>query len=275
MRSINDRFIRDLLEGDLSFFLQQVKNRKNELTLEIRKNYINIYFRGGNLLRIIQNKASYTFEFNARYCLNKGDDHNYEQISKLNPKSVDDYIKTFDLRIREMEKWLDVNHKAEREYQHQLLIHNPSIIDIEYQIKRVMRLDMLMIRDRRLVLVENKYGTGAISGKASLAKHYNDICSVLQTEELRTEVYDSVDAIIGCKKRLGLMSEAVHIPDRNSFEILFLFADFNSKSLKLKNEIEQIKNRPIPANIIINSADDYILNFDRAKNFFKTEQKIM
>lgn len=268
MRSINDRFIRDLLEGDLSFFLQQVNNRKNELTLEIRKNYINIYFRGGSLLKISQNKANYSFKFDANYCLNKGDDHNYEHISKMKSTSVDDYIKTFDLLIREMEAWLSVNPKPEREYQHQLLIHNPTIVDIEYQIKRLMRLDMLMIRNHSLVIVENKYGTGAISGNASLAKHYDDICSVLQTEELRTEVYDSVNAIIECKKSLGLMSNEVPIPDKNCFEILFLLADFNSKSLTLKNEIDQIKNRPIPANIILNSADDYILDFGRAENFF-------
>ena len=52
MRSINDDFIKALHEGELAFFLKQVKDKKQQLTLEIRNGYINIYYRGGNLLRI-------------------------------------------------------------------------------------------------------------------------------------------------------------------------------------------------------------------------------
>lgn len=56
MRSINKRFINELLQGELSYFLSEVKNNIT-LSLEIRDGYINIYYRGGNLLRITQKKS--------------------------------------------------------------------------------------------------------------------------------------------------------------------------------------------------------------------------
>lgn len=85
-----------------------------------------------------------------------------------------------------MDSWLDVHPKKEREYQHNLLSQNPSIFDIEYQINykaadgrtRAMRLDMVMLVDDKMVIVENKYGEGVISGNAGLSKHYNDIRTV-------------------------------------------------------------------------------------------------
>ena len=55
MRGINDGFICDLKTGDLSYFLNQVKSNRDKLCLEIRDGYINIYYKGGNLLKITKN----------------------------------------------------------------------------------------------------------------------------------------------------------------------------------------------------------------------------
>ena len=112
MRKINDEFIRELKEGCLSFFLEQVKNRKQELCLEIRNGYINIYYKGGNLLRITQKKNGYNFYFDAKYCLNKGDDSNYTLLNSLNPNAVEDYIKSFETMMTEMDSWLEKHPKA-------------------------------------------------------------------------------------------------------------------------------------------------------------------
>ena len=43
-----------------------------------------------------------------------------------------------------------------------------------------MRLDMLAVHDEKLVVIENKYGNGAVTGSAGLAKHYADMCAVLR-----------------------------------------------------------------------------------------------
>jgi len=263
MRGINARFVSDLTNGELSFFLRQVKERQTELALEIRGGYINIYYRGGNLLKIMQKRNGYTFQFDSRYCLNKGDESNFERITKLDSSSAPDFAKHFDLLIDEMQKWFSVHPKREREYQHQLLVHNASIIDIEYQVKNLMRLDMLMVMDDRLIVVENKYGLGAITGSAGLAKHYRDICRVLTDSELKKELYDSVQQIADCKSSLGLLSNPVPQLNQNKHEILFLLAGYNSKSRSVQNEMSGFE-KTVPVRLLLMPADQYVIDISKA-----------
>ena len=263
MRGINARFISDLTNGELSFFLQQVKERRGELSLEIRGGYINIYYRGGNLLKITQKRNGYSFQFDSRYCLNKGDDSRYAQIAGLNSSSASDYAGHFDLLIDEMEKWFRVHPKPEREYQHQLLVHNASIIDIEYQVKNLMRLDMLMVMNDRLTVVENKYGLGAITGSAGLAKHYRDICRVLTDSGLKRELYDSVRQVADCKSSLGLLSNPVPQLNQNKHEILFLLAGYNPRSRSVQNEMNGLE-KTVPVRMLLMPADKYAIDISEA-----------
>ena len=131
----------------------------------------------------------------------------------------------------------------------------------------MMRLDMLMVRDDVLVVVENKYGTGAISGSAGLAKHYKDICTVLTTQVLKDEIYDSVSNIAECKQQLGLLTFPVHLRDRSKHEILFLLADYNPKSESIRIELKEIR-KTIPAKVLFSVADEYVVDFSSAKDLF-------
>lgn len=60
MRKINDEFISALRCNELSYFLSRVKNYPSKLSLEIRNNYVNIYYKGGNLLKITQKNKHYS-----------------------------------------------------------------------------------------------------------------------------------------------------------------------------------------------------------------------
>jgi hypothetical protein len=162
-----------------------------------------------------------------------------------------------------MQKWFTMHPKPEREYQHQLLVHNASIIDIEYQVKNLMRLDMLMVKDDRLIVVENKYGLAAITGSAGLAKHYRDICKVLTDSELKKELYVSVQQIADCKSSLGLLSKPVPQLNQNKHEILFLLAGYNSKSRSVQNEINGLK-MTIPAKILFMPVDEFVIDISKA-----------
>ncbi|MBQ6493241.1 MAG: hypothetical protein IJI92_05190 [Erysipelotrichaceae bacterium] len=270
MRGINERFINDLTNGELSFFLKEVKNRREDLSLEIRGGYINIYYRGGNLLKITQKRNGYDFRFDARYCLNKKDDSNYEKISSLDNSSTEEYIRMFPLLEKEMESWFAVHPKPERQYQHYLLLNNPSVIDIEYQVAGRMRFDMLMVEDGHLTVVENKYGLASISGSAGLAKHYRDICDVLDDPVLKKEMYASIRSIISNKKSLGLLKDESISLDSDRPEILFLLADYNMRSRSLSNEMSMTENR-YPARIIYMSADEYIIDPAKEADLFTNE----
>lgn len=275
MRGINKRFINDLLHGELAFFLDQVKKKNDKLSLEIRNDYINIYYRGGNLLKITQKKEGYSFHFDEKYCLNKNDDSAYEKLNILNSSSAEDYAAVFELMMTEMDSWFIVHPKKEREYQHNLLSRNPSIIDIEYQINyktvdgktKAMRLDMIMIVDDRLIIVENKYGEGAVSGNAGLSKHYDDICMVLNDDMLHEELLTSMKNIASVKYQLGLIDKPITDLRKEKTEILFLLAAYNKSSKTINNEISAM-NASIPARVLFTEGTEYLINYDKAIDLF-------
>jgi hypothetical protein len=270
MRHIDERFIKDLLCGELSYFLNQVKNNRASLSLEIRDRYINIYYKGGNLLKITQKKSGYLFHFDAKYCKNKGNDENFELLNNLRSDDIDGFKNHFQLMMQEMDTWFEKHPKPERDYQHQLLINNPEIIDIEYQVGHRMRLDMLYFANNRLFVVENKYGTGAIGGGAGLSKHYSDIRDILVDSNLLDEMLDSVCNISQAKTQLGFMDSAIEKTDINSIEILFLLANYNPKSQSFSNEIAQMDGS-VPASILMTTSDQVKIELSQAKDIFNYE----
>ena len=126
---------------------------------------------------------------------------------------------------------------------------------------------MLLVHGSSLVIVENKYGLGAVGGSAGIAKHYEDICSVLNDDSLRSELYASVSAIIDCKQKLGLLQKAVQPPNQKEHEILFLLAEYRPASKQLPNEIAKLK-KTIPAKVLFNDKNEYYIDYNRAVDLF-------
>lgn len=52
-RGISRRFIDDLKNGELTFFLDEAKSNPG-ICLEIRRNYVNLYYKGGNAIKITE-----------------------------------------------------------------------------------------------------------------------------------------------------------------------------------------------------------------------------
>ena len=269
MRQIDNRFIKDLLQGELEFFLSQVNNNRSILSLEIRNGYINIYYKGGNLLKITQKRNGYSFFFDAKYCKHK-DSKNFDLLNSLPNDDVAAYQKHFATMMQEMDSWFNEHPKPERDYQHQLLVNNPEIVDIEYQIGRRMRLDMLLYTNGKLMIVENKYGTGAIGGKAGVAEHYKDICEVLNDPALLDELIESACHISQAKKALGLADTEISRTDIKTIEILFLLANYNRNSQSLSNEVEKMSGA-IPASILMPAGAQTKLDLTQAKNLFEED----
>lgn len=273
MRIINQRFIDDLLTGELSFFLSEVKRPELELCIEIRGGYINIYHRGGSLLKITQKRTGYQFHFDARYCLNKGDDSNFNLLNGLSPKDRSAYIQYFHLMMEEMDSWLDKHIKPEREYQHQLIRSNPSVVDIEYALsltkdgqRSSMRLDMLAVDNGQLVIIENKYGEKAMTGSSGFSDHYEDICAIIKEPTIYQEMVASVKAILSCKRALGLPITKCDLDETLPPRILFFLANYNDRSQTLNNEVRQL-TREYPAEVLF-LKDSYIIDFGNAKSLF-------
>ena len=269
MRHIDERFISDLVSGKLSYFFNQVKNNRDTLSLEIRNGYVNIYYKGGSLLRITQMKqgGKYALKFDAKYCKNKNDDRNYDLLASLDKYDITAFEKYFELMKSEMDSWFDNNQRPERDYQHELLVNNPEIIDIEYQYKTEMRFDMLYFHDGILYVIENKYGNGAIGGKSGMSEHYFDICKRLEDPTTREEMIKSVCLISQNKAALGLNSRVIRESDIKGVEILFLMANYVEKGKKLAIELAKIKGS-VPAKILKTSDTQVKIDLSQAEVIF-------
>jgi len=275
LRGINDRFVSDLIDGELSFFLKKVKDNRALLSIEIRDGYINIYYKGGNLLKITQKAKGYSFYFDAKYCIHQSSREHYEMFSKMKTASANEYINNWELMMGEMDSWFNEHPKPERTYQHNLLVNNRNILDIEYQINfrdvdnksHAMRFDMIMLNNSGITVVENKYGNGAIGGSAGLSKHYNDICNVLNDDALHEDLLSSMRNIAKNKKALGLIDYDVPEFNKAKTKILFLLADYNQRSALMKNERDLLV-KSFPADVLMTANDEYKIDMSKAKDFF-------
>lgn len=259
------------IKQELKFFIDQVKQNPDKLAVGIRGNYINIYYRGGNLLRTKPKRKDYELFFDCKYCKNKADESNLKKLSSM--ETISDYKENFVLMMDEMDSWFEEHPKKEREYQQNLLMNNPEIIDIEYQIGKKMRLDMLMVVGDTLIIVENKYGIGAIGGNSGIKDHYEDMSSVFDDSKIFKEMEKSIYAISDAKFQLGLSSKRIEQGSIKKKEILFLLAGFNTRSQAVNNEIKAIKRKKYPARILYKDTSDCDVNWVEAQILFDDDKR--
>ena len=242
-RGINPKFITDLLKKQLKGIFDYIISDK-DLALEIRYRYINIYYKGGNLLRITQKKDAYEFKFDTKYC---SDNEIEREIRSW--KSANDFNPT-NLKVlrTQIDNWV-AKDTAERKFQHEVLLKCSSILDIEYQVRNKYRIDMILSNGDHIVLVENKCGIKAISSrkkntdglKPGIRKHYRDFVDLCIDNEKRKMLIDSVNNIIDNKCELGLMKERRHYNYDTVIDFLFVLYDYNHNSRTFSDEVEDIK----------------------------------
>lgn len=267
----------DLLEdeGVIRPILQRVQ-QDDTLQLAIRDGYINIYYRGGSLLRLSEKLAGYyKAEFERKYA--KGT----LPIPVLPAKvdSVDKsvlWVNAFPTLKNIMDLWLTRHRKAEREFQQLVarennysIISNKSdyfIVDIEYsQPKSNSRLDMLAIRwlagqqrktgnQCRPVLIEMKYADGALQGRSGILKHLKDIDELIADEtryamllQTMQSQFHQLAALDLLKFNRGKSNAVVELNVTDKPEVVFLLANHNPRSGSLKKifmspEVESYAN---------------------------------
>lgn len=152
MRHLSNEFMAELKKNSLNPLLKYVKN-DNTLDLEIRENYINIYYRGGSLLKVSQKKSRYEFDFDEKY-LNKNLPAHLSHVIPHFKKHADwdNYIP---LAKQAMDFYFTNNKKEEREFQQLVVRENNNssiangtdyfIIDIEYDNQDNARFDFVAV----------------------------------------------------------------------------------------------------------------------------------
>ncbi|MAT42455.1 MAG: hypothetical protein CL609_08950 [Anaerolineaceae bacterium] len=261
MRKLSDQFMEDLNnpEGKLHPILTRVK-KDHTLMLAIRENFINIYYRGGNILNIRENnKGFYQTSF----------DENYNQSVLLMPDSPtqinhqDDsknWVDSFPFRKNMMDEYFSTYGKAEREFQQLIARENNNstisneseyfVADIEVT-ESDARFDMIAIRwlashrqsgsNCKAALIEVKYGDGALGGKAGLLKHLQDMEKLISNKERYSDLLQTMESQFNQLDELGLLKfnkgtskTKVKLNPGEKPEVIFILANHNPRSTKLK-----------------------------------------
>ena len=265
MRKLSTEFENDLLNGCLSNVLDLVK-KDCSLDLEIRDEYINIYYKGGNILKISFESGIYTYYFNFEY---------FKSVVGPLKKDIEKYLnereweKYFAFTKHVMDLYFTINRNEEREYQ-QLIVRENNyssisngtdyfIIDIEYNNHKNARFDLVAIEwisetskrrllqnyKPKLVVLEMKYGDRAISGKSGMKKHLDDFSKFISDKSSVKNFKDEMLEVFRQKRKLGLIPCLSASRNNNKvddfdeiIDFVFVIANHDPASIKLKREIE-------------------------------------
>lgn len=268
MRKLSVKFMGDFLNSDgvLHPILTRVK-KDHTLMLAIRENYINIYYRGGNILNIKEHiKGFYRASFDDQY--NKSGllipDSPTEIYNQNDSRS---WIDSFPSRKNIMDEYFSIYGKAEREFQ-QLIVreNNNSTIsnESEYFVSDIevyepyARFDILAIRwlaaqrkngsNCKAALIEMKYGDSALDGSASMLKHLKDLEKLILDEDSYAKLLETMESQFNQLDELGLLKfnkstsiAKVKLNVDDPPEVIFILANHNPRSTKLKEILRDPK----------------------------------
>lgn len=272
-RLLCDTFIYDLLEGKLKGLLRYIKN-DNSLDIEIRENYINIYYRGGNALKVTETNANnHDFYY----------DRNYLSIASFLLKDTIDAYKSnsdwnsyFPAVKQAMDFYFTTYCKEEREYQQHVVRENNYssianstdyfIVDIEYDNRKNARFDIVAIEWQskttmrklmkgykpKLVVIEMKYGDRSFRGSAGISKHITDFNKFIANPQTVVEFKEEMLGIFRQKRQLGLIpclsgdqNSNVVTEFSDEIEMMFLIANHDPTSSILQIELNSLDNHNV------------------------------
>lgn len=248
-RGLSETFMKDLSQEHLKPILD-LAQRDHTLCLQIRNDYINIYYRGGSILKLKRTTNSYSASFDNKYFKVEEEERRVMITKNLakqinNKEEAQKWVENIPFLKQIMDEYF-VNHaKNEREFQ-QLVAreNNNSIIsndtdyfitDIEYTHpdSKESRFDLVGINWKstsqerkskdncRIVLIEMKFGDGALVGVAGIRKHLDDI-----------------EKFCGDKKKLDILKEETISSFKQLRELGLIQFGKNGN----KNQIEQLSN---------------------------------
>lgn len=263
MRALSDQFMHDLHnpDGTLHPLYTRVKKDKT-LMLAIREKSVNIYYRGGNILRVTeQSKGRYTAHFDKNYNA-PGQSLPVLPATLKSPADTSQWVDALPLLKQTMDFYFTGHEKAEREFQ-QLVAreNNDSVIsnESEYFISDIefadaalhARFDLLAIRwlanqrkkgsNCKPAFIEMKYADGALAGTAGVLKHLKDMDSLISDRIRYTSLLQTMESQFNQLDQLGLLNfnkgssnAVVKLDPDDRPEVIFMLANHNPRSTKLK-----------------------------------------
>ncbi|MDP8211091.1 MAG: hypothetical protein RAO94_08960 [Candidatus Stygibacter australis] len=263
-RGLSKKFMDELLSGTLKELLEFVQ-RDDTLDLEIRREEVHIYYRGGKILGLKPKKTGYTLTFDNKYLKALTSNSKITEGMLNYSRENHEWEKYFAYTKCVIDMYFNIKGRYEREFQQVVArVNNYSkisnstdyfIIDIEYANGAGARFDIVALEwvattssrkkpdNCRLVVFEMKYGDGALTKKAGIEDHLRKfekfIINKSKVSSFKTEMLH----VFKQKRELGLVifgkngnsNEVKKVEEEIDFA--FIIANHQPASLKLKREI--------------------------------------
>jgi hypothetical protein len=258
-RTLSPEYVADLKCGVLSPILDRIR-LDDTLMLAIRNDYVNIYYRGGNLFEITRSGPVYHVKFDTKYSVG------FPPLSMTFPRTIRDSASASVLAAAVpevkfvMDRYFSGKHKAEREFQQLVVRENNRspisneteyfIVDVEVAIGNA-RFDMLAVRWLRSerkkqgvlvpALIEMKYGINALNGKAGLRKHLDDACHLRSDSATWHSLVEGIEKQLDQLDCLGLLKynrspriKRLQVNADATPEVILLLANCNPAGTQLE-----------------------------------------
>ena len=261
MRGLSEQLLIELDSGYLMQFTESVKS-DTSLCMELRGNYVNIYYRGASLLKIQQQKDEKAFLalFDNNYFRTQGKEDIPETVKLLpevirNCEDVCQWLEAAPILKKAIDRKLSTTKKDEREFQQRILRDNNFgsiarstdyyICDIEYQ-STYGRFDMIAVhwpsdpttrklgQARNLAFIEVKHGDSALVGSAGLHKHIEDINKYSEDAQKLEFIKKEMAQVFNQKRKLGLLDCGKDLGSFNQKKPIFILAFVNHDPGKSK-----------------------------------------
>lgn len=252
----NETLLMSLKEGDLYPLIELVRKSK-DLVLQIRDNYFNIYYLGGNVAEV-ESLNHVKFDKNYfRKCENKNDE-DWNDIKKKSDRAKELFKAG---KFAEYVDFVTINMKfywdnvlmgrgvEEKKAQHAICLSNKdtdeyTILDLEYQVskksqfhyngKRIKngfiptpRFDIIAIRncDHKLCVIELKKGVKALNDPSGVQEHAESFANTIgYNKETKIAFVDEMNNVLKQKRDdLNLISKRIIIDTSLDPEFMFAY----------------------------------------------------
>lgn len=276
-RGLSEEFISSLKMGILTPILNRVK-LDSVLDFQIRENYVNIYYRGGNILKIDEKNGKFITHFENEYIT----EHSIKVTDlpdALETKNdAEAWLNAIPHLKHEMDIWFGKHPKNEREFQQLVARENNYsniakstdyfIIDIEYDnrkgdsSKKGARFDLVAVKwesdpvSRKLQkgykptlsFIEMKYGDGSLTEKAGIIAHIKDFETFFAEASNLSDIKNEMAELFRQKRELGLIP-SLKGNNKNienfveKVEYVFLIANHDPEKTNLNSLLEEVSQK--------------------------------
>lgn len=264
--------------GLLKSLIDEVRKDK-DLVIQIREDYLNVYYKGGNLVKV---NSENSFEFDSEYYKGKPEFDTEEKRKKERRKLLDTLKKNRDYKtfLSTMKELMDsfwkksVRDLHEKDTQHALCISNTvssdyTVIDLEFQVSKICpysykktqipfgrfvdkhktapRFDIIAVRNRdhRLCVIELKSGTDALYRKSGIGDHADSFEGSIGRNP--QAFVKEMEGLVEDKKKLHLLEEDFYMKDDDP-EFLYAYAFTTDDESEKEKERQAFENEQSKAN---------------------------